>query len=70
MSDSVQKTGAPSISPADSEDLRLLLDSVHERSGIDFREYTYSSLRRRVARAITDADAGSISGLHFAPETD
>lgn len=50
--------------PADYDDLRLLLDIVHERSGLDFREYAYSSLRRRVARAMTDAGAGSISALH------
>jgi len=51
--------------PAENvEDMRLLLDLVHERTGLDFRQYAYSSLRRRVARAVTDAGAGTILGLH------
>ncbi len=48
----------------DLDDLRLLLDTVHDRSGLDFRGYAYSSLRRRVAQAVTEAGAGSVSGLH------
>lgn len=51
-------------SPDDLEDLRLLLEIVHERSGLDFRGYAYSSLRRRVGRAVTDANANNIAGLH------
>ena len=51
--------------PAENmEDMRLLLDLVHERTGLDFRAYAYSSLRRRVARAIAEADAGTILALH------
>jgi chemotaxis protein methyltransferase CheR len=50
---------------AELEDFRLLLDSVHDRSGLDFREYAFSSLRRRVARAVTDARASSIADLHM-----
>jgi chemotaxis protein methyltransferase CheR len=61
--------GAPAAAPA-IEDLRLLLETVHDRSGLDFREYAYSSLRRRVARAVTDAQAGSVSGLHLRLKTD
>lgn len=70
MVDSAKKSDIPETSAADFEDLRLLLDIVHERSGIDFREYAYSSLRRRVARAVTDANAGNISGLHLRLKTD
>ena len=70
MSNSAQNSDIPGASTADFEDLRLLLDVVHERSGIDFREYAFSSLRRRVARAVTDADAGSISGLHLRLKAD
>lgn len=70
MADSAKKSDLPETSAADFEDLRLLLDIVHERSGIDFREYAYSSLRRRVARAVTDAKAGNISGLHLRLKTD
>lgn len=49
---------------AEFEDLRLLLELVLLRSGLDFRGYAYSSIRRRVARAVNDAGAGSIAGLH------
>lgn len=54
------------VGPADPElaDLRLLLDTVHERAGLDFRSYAYSSLRRRVARAVADAGAGGVADLH------
>lgn len=54
-------TGIP---PDEFEDLRLLLETVHERAGLDFRNYAYSSLRRRVARAVALANAGNIAGLH------
>ncbi len=70
MSDSAQKSDIPGTSAAEFEDLKLLLDIVYERSGLDFREYAYSSLRRRVARAVIDADAGTISGLHLRLKTD
>ncbi len=50
--------------PVDFEDLILLLDFVHARTGLDFRGYAWSSLRRRVARAVSDHEAGTISGLH------
>jgi chemotaxis protein methyltransferase CheR len=50
---------------AELEDFRLLLETVHDRSGLDFREYAFSSLRRRVARAVTDARASSIADLHM-----
>ena len=65
MSDSARKSDIPNTTPADFEDLKLLLDIVHERSGLDFREYAYSSLRRRVARAVSESESGSISGLHL-----
>lgn len=46
------------------EDLRLLLDFIYERAGLDFRDYAYSSLRRRVARAVNEFETGTLSGLH------
>ena len=57
---------SPETPVADPEldELRQLLETVHERSGLDFREYAYSSLRRRVARAVGEARAGSVAGLH------
>ncbi len=47
------------------EDIRLLLDTVHQRAGLDFRDYAFSSVRRRVARAIEETGAGSVSELHL-----
>jgi chemotaxis protein methyltransferase CheR len=54
----------------DPDDLSLLLETVHDRSGLDFREYAYSSLRRRVARAVDEAHAGSVAGLHLRLKSD
>jgi chemotaxis protein methyltransferase CheR len=48
----------------DFDEIQLLLGTIHERSGLDFREYAYSSVRRRVARVVSDARAGSVAGLH------
>ena len=50
--------------PVTFEDVRLLLESVHALSGLDFRGYAYSSIRRRIARAILETATGSIAGLH------
>ncbi len=59
------QTTSPDVpAAAEFEDLRLLLELVHERTGLDFRDYAYSSIRRRVTRAVQDAQAGSIAGLH------
>lgn len=55
----------PANGPAETDDLRLLLETVHERSGLDFREYAYSSLRRRIQRVVDETGAGSIAGLHL-----
>ena len=54
----------------DHEDVRLLLDTIHERSGLDFREYAFSSIRRRIGRAVADTKSGSISGLHLRLKAD
>jgi chemotaxis protein methyltransferase CheR len=65
--------GAGEGSPAaeqERDDLRLLLDTVHQRSGLDFREYAFSSLRRRVSRAVGDAGAGGVSDLHLRLKSD
>ena len=62
MTDLITHPDAPEA--AEFEDLRLLLELVHERAGLDFRGYAYSSIRRRVASAVADAQAGSIAGLH------
>lgn len=52
------------------QDLSLLLDTVFERSGLDFREYAISSLRRRVALVIRQTGSESIAGLHQRLKTD
>jgi chemotaxis protein methyltransferase CheR len=44
-------------------ELRLLLQSVFEKYGIDFREYAYSSLKRRVMRRVFEENTGTISRL-------
>jgi chemotaxis protein methyltransferase CheR len=46
------------------EDVKLLLDTVLELSGIDFRGYAYSSIRRRVARAVQESGASGVAALH------
>ncbi len=47
----------------DSAELRNLLSALFENCGLDFRNYAYSSLRRRVRRIVIEEGAGNISGL-------
>jgi chemotaxis protein methyltransferase CheR len=54
----------------DLHDLKLLLDTVHERAGVDFRDYAFSSLRRRVARAVRETATENVSGLHLRLKSD
>jgi chemotaxis protein methyltransferase CheR len=49
---------------ADTDDLRLLLDTVHDRTGHDFRDYAFSSVHRRVDRVVSETASVSIAGLH------
>jgi chemotaxis protein methyltransferase CheR len=49
----------------DVHDLRLVLDTVLQRTGLDFRSYAFSSLRRRVARAVSEMRTGNVYGLHL-----
>jgi chemotaxis protein methyltransferase CheR len=53
----------PAADP-DLEDIQLLLGTVHDRTGLDFRGYAYSSLRRRIGRAVIDAGASGVPDLH------
>lgn len=59
-------TGEPEVSGNESEDsdLRLLLGTVLDETGLDFRDYAYSSLRRRVARMTKESGSASTSALH------
>ncbi len=66
MFNSAPESVLPDLSgETDAEDVRLLLDTILDRAGLDFREYAFSSIRRRVARAVIDTKSGSISGLHL-----
>jgi chemotaxis protein methyltransferase CheR len=47
----------------ESAELRGLLDALFEDCGLDFRDYAYSSLKRRVNRRVVEEGAGTISGL-------
>jgi chemotaxis protein methyltransferase CheR len=47
----------------EAAELRDLLDAVFERYGIDFRDYAYSSLKRRVMRRVLEEQTGTISAL-------
>jgi len=44
-------------------ELRLLLDAIYERYGVDFRDYAYSSLKRRIMRRVLEEETGTISLL-------
>src|ERR1700744_2770304 len=48
---------------AEATELTLLLDAIFERYGVDFREYAYSSLKRRVMRRVIEENTGTIAGL-------
>jgi chemotaxis protein methyltransferase CheR len=58
------------MAESDLEDIHLLLQTVHERSGLDFREYALSSLRRRIVRAVENAHTGTVAGLHLRIKSD
>jgi chemotaxis protein methyltransferase CheR len=47
----------------EASDIRLLLDALYERAGVDFRAYAYSSLKRRILARVQRENVGSISGL-------
>ena len=52
--------------PADdpeSSDIRLLLDTLYDLAGADFRSYAYSSLKRRLLTQVQRENVGSLSGL-------
>lgn len=60
----------PTEEPGELGDIRLLLDTVQERTGLDFNGYAYSSLRRRMERVIRETGSSSIAGLHSRLKTD
>ncbi|MGH8021572.1 MAG: CheR family methyltransferase [Opitutaceae bacterium] len=62
--------GAPDTGGADRRDsserdaIRTLVTDIYEHTGADFREYAYSSLRRRVARCVADECVPDVGELH------
>ncbi|MEO5930872.1 MAG: protein-glutamate O-methyltransferase CheR [Candidatus Kapaibacterium sp.] len=44
-------------------EIQLLLEAIYRRYGFDFREYAYSSLRRRVWKAVHSENLLSVSAL-------
>jgi chemotaxis protein methyltransferase CheR len=53
----------PAPADAETRELRLLLDAVYEQYGIDFRDYAYSSLKRRAMRCVVEEGAGTLARL-------
>jgi chemotaxis protein methyltransferase CheR len=51
--------------PNDPEapDIRLLLETLYNEAGVDFRSYAYSSLKRRILVRVQRENVGSISDL-------
>src|SRR4051812_35187017 len=47
----------------ETAELCLLLETIFERHGIDFRDYAHLSLKRRVLRRVVEEEAGSMAGL-------
>ena len=47
----------------ETADLRSLVDALYEQSGVDFRNYAFSSLKRRVMRCVKDEKVGSLPAL-------
>ena len=44
-------------------EVELLLEGLYRHYGIDFREYAYSSLKRRLWRRMQEESLGTVSGL-------
>jgi chemotaxis protein methyltransferase CheR len=56
---------APRTSRDEIEELeiQLLLEGIHQRYGCDFRDYAYSSMRRRIRQAVQDEGLHTVSAL-------
>jgi chemotaxis protein methyltransferase CheR len=55
--------GVPATDPLEELELRLLLEAVFQFHGFDFRDYSPSSLRRRVRQLLRDEGLPNISAL-------
>jgi chemotaxis protein methyltransferase CheR len=47
----------------ESAEVRDLLTAIFDRWGVDYRDYAYSSLKRRIKRRVVEEGAGTIVGL-------
>src|SRR5258708_5791064 len=64
-SDTVSTDASQGSRDGDEEavELRQLLDALFEECGVDFRNYAYSSLKRRVKRRVVEEGVQTISSL-------
>ena len=56
-------TSSPSDDEREEIEIDLLLEALHRRYGQDFRDYSRSSLRRRILKTVLDEGLSSISSL-------
>jgi chemotaxis protein methyltransferase CheR len=63
MSDSMASLVHASAADPEAADLQQLLETIYERYGLDFRDYAYSSLKRRVRRAVSEEGLAAIPEL-------
>jgi chemotaxis protein methyltransferase CheR len=54
---------APEQDTVEAIELELLLEAVYRQYGYDFRDYARTSIRRRIAKLMTDEGLATISGL-------
>jgi chemotaxis protein methyltransferase CheR len=61
---------AAGLSAEDVAAVDALLHTLHERMGMDFRDYARSALYRRVQRAMSENGSPSVAALHESIRTD
>lgn len=54
---------APPSLETEALEIRLLVEAVYQRFGVDFREYALSSLRRRIRQCMLDEGVPTVSEL-------
>ncbi|MGH8176553.1 MAG: CheR family methyltransferase [Steroidobacter sp.] len=61
-----EASGPPPGSGQDPQirEMGALLEAVYDRSGVDFRDYAHSSLRRRIDRCVAEENVAAIPDLH------
>lgn len=51
------------IEPEDAAQVRQVLDFVFDRTGMDFRDYAFASIRRRIQRSVLEENLRTIAEL-------